>query len=96
MSDSTTKRIYKYPLPVVDDPDIAMPEGARMLTVQTHGGQPFIWALVDTDADMEPRGFRVLWTGHPFPDAERWPIYVGTFQLAGGGLVFHVFAREQS
>lgn len=88
--------IYKYSLQLVDDPDIVLPQGARILTVQAQHETPCIWALVDPEAALEPVGFRVVGTGHPFPDADDWPAYVGTFQLMGGQLVFHVFTKAPS
>ncbi len=52
---------------------------------------PFIWALVDTDAPEEARVFHVRGTGHP---ADALGRYVGTFQIDGGALVFHLFEGE--
>ena len=68
-----------------------MPKGAEVLTVQTQGKaeRPELWALVNPDAATEPRTFRTYGTGHPIDhDPGR---YVATYQLHGGGLVFHVF-----
>lgn len=48
-----------------------------------------LWALVDPQADTTVRRFAVHGTGHPGVDATG--TYVGTYQLAGGQLVFHVF-----
>lgn len=84
-----SSRIYKYPLMVHDEVTIMMPAGANVLCVQTQGGQAQVWAVVDAESAYEPRTFYVVGTGHPMPrDAGR---YVGTFQLEGGSLVFHVF-----
>jgi hypothetical protein len=69
-----------------------MPKGARILDVQEQHGQPVIWAEVDTDAETEERLFEVFGTGHEMRNgmcAERE--YVGTFQLHGGSLVFHLY-----
>ena len=83
-------KIFKYPIIVEDSFTLKMPEGARPLCVQIQHGVPWIWAAVDP---MEPdvdHVFHVCGTGH-----ERNEIsveqYIGTFQLASGGLVFHVF-----
>lgn len=83
--------IYKYPVEIADEFWVEMPTGARILTVQVQNGEPFIWAQVETTAPYEPRGFRVVGTGHPMSDAEMGMPYVGTFQLEGGALVFHLF-----
>lgn len=85
------KTIWKYPLKVVDQQTIRMPERAQILSVQTQNGTPCIWALVQPDAVLLPRTINTFGTGHPIdgnPGA-----FVGTYQLQGGALVlvFHVF-----
>lgn len=82
-------RVFKYPLPVDDYVAITMPAAAEVLTVQVQNGRPYLWAKVDTRRPAVTHGFYVVGTGHPFPVLAR--AYVGTFQLEGGGLVFHVF-----
>jgi len=89
--------IYKYQLPVQDQVELEMPEGAQILTVQTQeahgGGLPHLWAIVNTETSLkERRVFRIHGTGHQFRDeVGKREIYLGTFQLHGGSLVFHVF-----
>jgi len=81
------KMIWKWML--TPDCVIEMPAGALVLTVQTQHGEPQIWALVDPTRQKVRRRFRTYGTGHVVPD---YPgEYVGTFQLSGGALVFHVF-----
>jgi hypothetical protein len=84
------KSIWKYPLQVLDRQFVAMPRGAQVLTVQTQRGQPHIWALADpAEREYVDRCLRIYGTGHEMPaDPGR---YVGTFQLADGGLIYHVF-----
>ncbi len=82
-------KVYKYPLEVADTVDLTMPAGADVLCVQMQDGRPYLWAKVDVEASKSLRRFYVVGTGHPMPvDAKR---YVGTFQMASGKLVFHVF-----
>lgn len=88
--DPKQKVIWKYPLHAADSASILMPEGARILTVQTQDGQPQIWALVDQAAKPVPHYFRIVATGQPFTLPEVCA-YIGTFQMHGGALVFHVF-----
>ena len=82
--------IYKYPL----EPgrtEIPMPLGAQVLTVQMQNGTPCLWAKVGQEP--RPAGLRIFdvyGTGHTMPDDPRL-IYVGTFQMDGGALVWHVF-----
>jgi hypothetical protein len=83
------KTIWKYELPVDDACEIRMPEGATVLCVQVQFGRPHIWALVNSGHTLVPRQFRTVGTGHPLP--EKLGVYVGTYQVSGGNLVFHVF-----
>ena len=52
------KRIYKYKLK--DGRGVEMPIGAKVLTIQKQNGLPYIWALVDTDAECDFRYFEIL------------------------------------
>lgn len=69
---------------------VEMPAGAEVLCVQTQRGQPFIWARVNPNATTSPRKFRTFGTMHPI-DPSTIGKYVGTYQLEGGSLIFHVF-----
>ncbi len=84
------KTIYKYPLVVTDFQTVSLPVDAEILTVQTQGGNPCMWALVDpTQTEKEGRNIAIFGTGHPVNcDVIR---YISTFQLYDGELVFHVF-----
>jgi DNA-directed RNA polymerase subunit RPC12/RpoP len=81
--------IYKYPLPMEEDPEICLPAGSQILTVQTQNNAPYVWALIETDAPLTTRRFCLRGTGHTFKGNEGK--YIGTFQLGGGELVFHLF-----
>lgn len=89
------KTIYKYPLKVDDFQIVTMPRGAEILTVQAQREQPCIWALVDTDNDSEERHIRMAGTGRSINSRDKLLRYIGTFQLAGGNLIFHVFEIER-
>jgi hypothetical protein len=69
--------------------ELQMPAGAKVLCVQSQKGDPQIWALCDKKADLEARKFLVVGTGLEFDP--RGYSYVGTFQVHGGELVFHLF-----
>lgn len=72
--------------------EIYMPVGAVILSVQTQREEPQVWALVDpsnADNELEVRTLHVVATGELFNDAGLK--YLGTFQMAGGSLVFHAF-----
>ena len=84
--------IYKYPVEVDDEFTVELPEGARVLSVDTQHGEPVMWAMVDPTAPTSKRAFRVIGTGHPIDDADELS-FVGTFQLRGGSLIFHLFEK---
>lgn len=89
------KTIYKYAIDVTDEQIVKLPANARILTVQVQGGTPCIWALVDTNEVLiEDVTIRVHGTGHPIDDSDNLD-YIGTFQMHGGSLVFHVFREIQ-
>lgn len=81
--------IWKYSLQSAPNFSIEMPRGAQILTVQLQGGRPYLWALVNPDAVLEPRYFFLAPTGESFvPPALD---YIGTFQMDGGAFVAHLF-----
>ena len=88
------KVIYKYAITGLDV-IVKMPAGAKILTVQTQGVEPFIWALVDTDAPLVDRHLRLVPTGEPlnFVLGE----YIGTVQFRDSFslLVFHLFDQGE-
>lgn len=86
-------KIFKYPIEIADRVSILMPKGARILCFQTQEEIPCIWAAVDPGALMVPRRFRVVGTGHEVKvDVDSMAsAYVGTAQMMGGRLVWHLF-----
>ncbi len=91
------KAIWKFPVPVEDEIAVGIPAGAEILCVQVEitpvgPAAPYVWALVETTAPDELRRFAWRGTGH---DASglAGARYVGTVQLLGGALVFHLFDR---
>lgn len=95
--------VWKYPLEAEDVQYVDMPRLARSLSVQTQNQPqhplqagdppeevPCLWVLVDPDDVLERHTIRITGTGHPRDDLEM-ANYIGTFQMAGGRLVFHVF-----
>lgn len=83
-------QVWKFPFNVTDRIAITMPKSARILSVDLQRGQPCVWALIDPEKPKRKRRFRLAGTGHPIPyeECER---FVGTFQMRGGDLVFHLF-----
>ena len=84
-------RIWKFGLTLDGDVQtIYMPRGARLLTIQTQGGEPQLWALCAEGVQTVPRTFATYGTGHPIPDRSA-DSYVGTYQSNDGAGVWHVF-----
>lgn len=88
------RAIWKYPLAMTGSQVVSVPEGAQTLEIQVQRGQPCVWALVDPEAPKGDVEVRIHGTGHPIPDNLDDFLYLGTFQLEGGALVFHAFARD--
>jgi len=83
-------RIYKYTLSITDEQTVELPLGAKILSIQTQGEMPQLWALVnDLQERKQSRRIRICGTGHQIPDSPGE--YLGTFQMHDGSLVFHAF-----
>jgi len=80
--------IYKYPIPLVDEPHIVMPRRAVILSVDEQFGQPVLWAQVDTDYPTVTRKLRVVGTGGP-ARGTKLSNFLGTVQIED--LVWHIF-----
>lgn len=88
------RTIHKFTLEEVDRQEIQMPVDAKVLCLQVQDGIPRIWARVNTDIDVkEFRTFLTFGTGHPMPIKDM--DYIGTYQVASGRLVFHVFELDK-
>ncbi len=92
--------IWKYEIPIEEHFSIEMQKRAIILSVQCQKGVPTIWCLVATDTELETREFRLYGTGHDLKnkniDALKgiyW-VFVGTFQMLDGDLVYHLFKRS--
>ena len=82
------KTIWKCTLAPDSRQTVTLPRGAELLTVQVQFDLVQLWAVVDSSQPVETRYIHIVGTGHPIGFAGK---YIGTFQLDGGALVFHVF-----
>lgn len=84
-------KIFKYQVPFADEGSFSLdlPEGAKILTVQTQREQPQIWALVDPDKPAETRNFLSFATGSPIRENIENLSYIGTYQERT--YVWHIF-----
>jgi hypothetical protein len=83
--------IWKYPIEINDIQTISLPVGAEILCVQTQNDRPYIWALVDSEAETESCQFLLCGTGERIPANLDHLEYIGTFQQMGGLFVWHLF-----
>lgn len=84
------KTIWKFPFGITDYQLINMPIEAKPLAVQLQTGIPCLWCLVETENQQKPHPVFVHGTGHEVTHGEE---YVGSFQMADGALVWHVFFK---
>lgn len=82
--------IWKYEVPLVDEPIIEMPEGAQVLALAVQHDEPHIWVLCDDTAQLVPYRFRLVGTGHPAAGLDSHS-HLGTVVFPGGALVLHLF-----
>jgi hypothetical protein len=68
MSNASGRVIYKYQMPVLEQFTLSLPIGAEILRMQSESGMFWLWAVVRTDVDLEPRKFRAFKTGAKIPD----------------------------
>jgi hypothetical protein len=89
------KQVWKFPLEVADFVEVKMPRGARLLHIDVQDGPIMLWALVDPEAEMVTRSFRLAGTGHPIEPMWEDVPYVGSVQQPWGDtgvtFVWHVF-----
>lgn len=86
-----TQTIWKFDAGFpADSSDVEMPRGATILYVAVQQGHLRIWAMVDPRQDLVPRRINFAGTGHDL-STRIMGGYIGSFQLDGGQLVFHVF-----
>ncbi len=85
------RKVFKYAVPVEDVFTLDMPAGGKILSFQAQRDRPTIWVLVNPDAPMQSREFRLSGTGHPITDYNNELYFIGTCQMMGGSLVWHLF-----
>lgn len=92
----TMTTIWKYELRAENSQIIEMPLGAEILTVMVQGVIPCLWVRTDPNKNMktEGRGIVTHGTGHDVPSTTGQ--YIGSYQLLGGSLVFHVFEQKEA
>lgn len=84
------KSIWKFALELQDRQIVNMPNGAEILTAQMQHNSMNLWAVVDTDADKEPRTIEIHGTGNPMhADMGVERKYIASIQ--DGPFAWHLF-----
>lgn len=95
------RRIWKFPLAITDYQTVKMPARAKVLSVEVVRGELVAYALCDPNAAVWERTCLIVGTGNPIEEyaSLEWVEsmdFVGTVQMLGGDLVWHVFFGQQS
>ena len=85
------KTIWKYPLNIEDDHILEIPSPAIPLCFQVQDGIPTLWCLVDPELKKVTKVFRLAGTGHQINNSLGELVHIGSVQLLGGKLVYHLF-----
>jgi hypothetical protein len=74
---------------------LSMPKDARVLNVDLdRNNVPCVWAMVDTDNDLETRYFELFGTGHEIHvDMGIEREYIGSYRYQNGEFIGHLFER---
>lgn len=89
--------IWKYQLTVEDKQVIEIPQRSKLLSVQTQFDIPCIWVgILNTELPKETITILTFGTGNPILGNIDHFKFLGTYQIMGGSLVFHVFYRYDS
>ena len=75
------KTIYKYSLPVQEKLVIELPVGADIIRVDDVDGLFWLWAIVDPEAEKEPRRIECYKTGQPIETPLEHLKYLGCCKL---------------
>lgn len=86
--------IYKYEIPVVDEFDLNLPLGSKILSVVEQNDNIVLYAMVIPELITKPVKIRVIGTGNPMPSGMSDYEFLGTVKLYEGKLMFHIFYKR--
>lgn len=72
---------------------LSLEKEAKVLTVATQNGRPYMWVLRDTEKECIERRFHLFGTGDQIPK-ELELEFLGTFLLDEDMFVFHLFEEK--
>lgn len=86
--------IWKFPLEMKDEQVIQVPPMHRLLCVQFQQEQLCLWVEVnELQTARSDVTIAIVGTGHEIPNGFKHS-YIGTVQMYGGTLVWHIYALE--
>lgn len=95
IAGNSKKAVWKFDLEVTDIQTISIPSEFKILSIQVQDNTPRIWALVDPSKPAQRVQLLTFGTGHPIEGSNLTKVtrgeFIGTYQMNGGTLVFHVF-----
>src|SRR5512141_154049 len=82
VEDAAVKVIYKYEMPCAEKFELQLPKFAQIIRVDStdEKGKPgkfWLWAIVDTEAELETRYFECYKTGMSFTTDQSKLSYIG-------------------
>ena len=83
------KTIWKFKLEIEKLQKLEMPKKAEIIAVKTQNETPFLWAVVDTEAQKETRTFEIVPTGSAIESKKH--DYLSSLFYMKDSLVQHVF-----
>ena len=82
--------IWKYHIQIEDKFTMELPKDSLVLDIKIQDKKPTMWVLVEENADLEKRYFRMFGTGQKFETISGLS-HIGTIQMFKGDFVWHVF-----
>lgn len=70
-------KIFKYELPVLEKFSLQLPKFAHIIRTDSIEGRFYIWAVVDTEAELETRKFEFHKTGGEIKSDFYSLVYIG-------------------
>jgi len=89
------KKIFKYPIEIVDEQVLVLPLGARVLSAIAQGDDLVVYALVEPTVEFKKNvEIRIIGTGHDVTfDLQKFK-FLNSISTWGGRLIWHVFYAE--
>jgi hypothetical protein len=90
LEGAKVKTIHKYSLDTTreDRITVMMPLVAKIVMVGSQNGQPFLWAIVNSESPLIERHYRLIATGQPIPGGYD---HVASFTRNNGESTWHLF-----